>query len=101
MSFHESYMRAKFLMGCIASAVLPFLFLTMPGVERWRAIPAFAFSGILFWIYFRSMSDDDEESTITTGSDLQPLERTNASDGADRHHYRHAEYDTLASDEDE
>ena len=62
MSFHESYLRTKFLMGCIASAVLPFLLLSNPGVERWRVIPAFVFSGILFWIYFRTMGCTDKES---------------------------------------
>ncbi|MBL8814743.1 MAG: hypothetical protein JNL58_01845 [Planctomyces sp.] len=69
MSFHESYMQARFLLGCIASAILPFLLLAMPGVERWRVIPAFAFSGILFWIYFRTKSG----TTPPESSDEPPV----------------------------
>lgn len=101
MSFHESFMRAKFLMGCFASAVLPFLLLTMPGVERWRAIPAFAFSGILFWIYFSCMVGDDEESTTDSESGLRPLVTSKNVNRSEQHHFRLVEYDQDGSDSDD
>ena len=68
MSSHESYQSAQFLFGCFCPLILGFMFLVMPGVERWRAIPAFLFSGVLFWIYFRTMGSTDEESADSEDS---------------------------------
>lgn len=63
MSFHEDLQRTKFLVGCIASCSLPVIFLSVPGVERWRSIPAVIFSCLLFWLYFRTMRNDKTDPT--------------------------------------
>lgn len=70
MSFHDSYMSAKFFIGCFGPLILGFMFLIMPGVERWRAIPAFLFSGVLFWLYFRTHNGTEEPTAESEDAHL-------------------------------
>lgn len=87
MSFHDSYMSAKFLLGCFCPLILGFIFLVTPGVEHWRAIPAFVFSGVLFWIYFRAFCGTEEESAVNRNSDLQRLEPKKTGELSESHRF--------------